>query len=152
MPDMSSLRLKGPWELPEVEAFLAETVIPMRLSTVTASGWPVVLSLWFIYENGKLHCASRPSARIVELLRGEPRCGFEVARDTPPYFGVRGQGHATLNQENGERLLPRLIERYLGGGDSKLRDGLLANAADEVCIEIEPARIMSWDFRDRMSD
>jgi hypothetical protein len=40
-------------------------------------------------------------ARILEYLRVEPRCGFEVASDRPPYRGVRGQGVASLHPAEG---------------------------------------------------
>ena len=141
----------GPWSAAEIERHLAATVIPIRLACVAPSGWPVSLSLWFLYQDGALFCASRSGARVVRILESAPRCGFEVAGETPPYHGVRGQGVATLDRDAGPALLPRLIDRYLGPDETPFRRWLLRDAADEVAIRITPKRMMSWDYRRRMS-
>jgi hypothetical protein len=46
--------------------------------------------------------------------------------ESPPYRGVRGRGIATLNDDRGEEILRRLIERYLGDSSSRLASFLLA--------------------------
>jgi len=43
------MRLKGPWPNERVAAYLDEAVIPMRLAVASASGAPLVLSLWFFW-------------------------------------------------------------------------------------------------------
>lgn len=147
---MEDTKLTGPWSLRQVEDFLEATVIPVRLSVITRSGWPLVVSLWFLYENGRLKCASRKFAKVVKALEGNPRCGFEIAGETPPYFGIRGRGMASLVPEEGEDVLRRLADRYLGTEDTPFRRWLLAGAADETAIVIAPERLMSWDYRSRM--
>ncbi|MGE4220588.1 MAG: pyridoxamine 5'-phosphate oxidase family protein [Alphaproteobacteria bacterium] len=144
--------LSGPWTAEQIERHLATTVVPVRLACVAPSGWPVSLSLWFLYEDGALFCASRKGARVVRILESAPRCGFEVAGEAPPYHGVRGQGLAALDPAAGPALLPRLIDRYLGPGDTPFRRWLMRNAADEVAIRIAPQRLMNWDYRRRMSE
>jgi Pyridoxamine 5'-phosphate oxidase len=128
-----------------------DTVVPVRLACLTASGWPLVLSLWFLYRDRALWCASRPGARVVAHLERDARCAFEVARDTPPYRGVRGQARATVVRGEGDRLLGELIDRYLGGRASPLARRLLAGAADEVAIRVVPTRLISWDYASRMT-
>mgnify|MGYP005651316543 FL=1 len=147
---MADSNLSGPWALSDVEVFLHQALIPVRLSAISPSGWPTVVSLWFIYEDGVLKCASKPSARITELLRENPKCGFEIAGETPPYHGVRGQGLATLDHKSGPTLLPRLIDRYIGPDITPFRRWLLIGQAEEVGIIIRPIRLMSWDYRKRM--
>lgn len=124
--------------------------MPVRLACLTASGWPLVLSLWFLYRHGALWCASRPGARVVEHLGRDARCGFEVAREAPPYRGVRGQARATVLRAAGGPLLGELIDRYLGARTSPLARRLLAGAADEVAIRVVPTRLTSWDYTARM--
>jgi len=143
-------KLSGPWALFNVEGFLQRALIPVRLSAISPSGWPTVVSLWFIYEDGILKCASKPNAHITELLRANPKCGFEVAGEAPPYYGVRGQGLATLDHKSGPALLPRLIDRYIGPDITPFRRRLMADQDQEVAIEIRPKRLMSWDYRKRM--
>lgn len=135
---------------PEMERYLHETLIPMRLSCITGSGWPVVLSLWYLYRDGLLYCATQESAYVVTCLRREPRCAFEIAADEPPYCGVRGQGIATIDKTLGAEILHALLDRYLGGRNNDLAARLLAQSADEVAIIIEPVRLFTWNYTIRM--
>lgn len=145
-----TLSISGPYSLDRAERYLRDTVVPVRLACLTGSGWPLVLSLWFLYRDDALWCASRPHSRVVEHLERDGRCAFEVARDTPPYRGVRGQARASVIRGEGGRLLGELIDRYLGARDSRLARRLLTGAADEVTIRITPTRLASWDYTERM--
>ena len=147
---MSEVALTGPWSQADVEAYLQAAVIPARISVVSKSGWPVVVSLWFLYERQTIYCATRPMSRIAKLLAGQSRVGFEIAGEAPPYRGVRGQGIASLGVDAGGVLLTRLIDRYLGKAETPFRNWLLAGADGEVAIAIRPVRFMSWDYRARM--
>jgi nitroimidazol reductase NimA-like FMN-containing flavoprotein (pyridoxamine 5'-phosphate oxidase superfamily) len=140
------------WSQDAIAAFLHQMRIPVRLAAVTQTGWPLVVSLWYLYENGRLYCATQKTAKIVTHLSRDPRCGFEVAADQPPYRGVRGQGKAHISPSRGPEILTRLLERYLGGTSSSLAKRLLARSVDEVVIEIEPLTFTTWDFTERMRD
>jgi len=72
--------------------------------------------------------------------------------ETPPYFGVRGTGAATLHGDRGEEVLRELIDRYLANTDSKIARFLLERAEHETAISIEPETLVSWDYRERMGD
>jgi hypothetical protein len=76
---------------------------------------------------------------------------FEISVNAPPYFGVRGAGAASVSPDEEKRLLRSLLERYLGGTDSTLAERLLRPEREEVHIRIEPERLYTWDFSDRMS-
>jgi hypothetical protein len=134
-----------------IENYLRESKIPLRLSCMTASGWPAVLSLWYLFEEGVLFCATPENARVVAYLRAEPRCAFEVASDEPPYCGVRGQAIATINHDRGTEILERLLRRYLGGVDNPLARELLGRPSPEVAIRLEPQNFYSWNFTSRMA-
>jgi hypothetical protein len=149
---MSPVRRKGPWSEREIEAFLDQACIPLRLACNGASGHPVLASLWFVAREGRLWCATQQSAAVAEHLRRDPRCAFEVAVETPPYHGVRGQARVHFDDTQGEPLLRELIDRYLGDADSELARWLLARADDETAIAIEPRSVLSWDYRDRMGE
>lgn len=148
---MESPNLTGPWSLAEIEKFLGSAVIPARISAISTSGWPVIVSLWFLYEKGDLFCATRSTSKIARLLIDQPRVAFEFSGDTPPYFGIRGQGLASVSADGNGVLLSRLVERYLGDDRPRFREWLLKGSNNEVSIRIRPMRIMSWDYRKRMA-
>jgi hypothetical protein len=143
--------VRGPWSHEEVAEFLEASVIPMRMSVETDSGWPIVLSLWFAPDGLELVGATRPTSALVRCLERRPRCGFEVAGDTPPYHGVRGRATVELDRGYGAATLDRLLVRYLGGLDSPLADTLRASAHDEVGMRLRPVALTTWDYRDRMA-
>lgn len=147
-----SVRLKGPWPFDRVEQFLSEATIPIRLAVSGPSGVPLVVSLWFIWDEGALWCATQSGSRLAAAVHKRQELGFEVAADTPPYRGVRGQGRADILPVDGVRVLERLLVRYRIGQGSRLAGYLRENAATEVAIRISPAWIRSWDFSTRMSD
>lgn len=139
----------GPWSMARIESYLDATVIPVRLATSGRQG-PLVQSMWFHRAEGRLWCATQFDAVVVQRLRADPRVGFEIARDEPPYRGVRGQGSAELLPSRGPEILERLIERYLGPGDAPLASWLRSRSAGEVAIAIDAGQWATWDFTRRM--
>jgi hypothetical protein len=137
---------------PHSAAYLDAIRIPLRLSCVTQSGWPYVLSLWYLHNAGRLYCATLETARVVDYLRREARCGFEVAADQPPYCGVRGRALAEIDPALGPDVLGRLIDRYLGSRDNNLARWLLARSQDEVAIVLAPVQVFTWNYQQRMVD
>jgi len=124
----------------------------MRLSANTDSGFPVILSLWFLTEDDGLLAAVHQDSRIAKRLKFDSRCAFEIAPNDPPYRGVRGQAIASLEREGAGALLERLLDRYLGSSDSRLGRFLLARAEEELIVRLRPSWIASWDYSQRMDD
>lgn len=148
----SPIRYSGPWAKSRVREFLAETCIPVRLAANTDTGFPIVLSLWFLPEGDDLLAAVHRSSRIAKRLTDDARCAFEIAPDDPPYRGVRGQAVAGLRAEGAADLLERLLHRYLGSTDSSLGRFLLGRAEEELVVRLTPSWIDSWDYSRRMED
>ena len=138
----------GPWSPTQIEGFLHEAVIPVRLATVGRRG-PLVQSVWFAYADASLWCATQADSVLAKRLRRDPHVGWEVAGDLPPYRGVRGTGTAQL-LDDAEPILRRLIDRY-GQAGTSLADWLLARTESELAIRIDDLRITSWDYADRMT-
>ena len=143
------LRSSSVWTEAQVEAYLQAAEIPVRLGSMS-DGAPMVSSLWYLYEDGAIWCATRSDAKLARWLEDTPRCAFEVAGDNMPYKGVRGQGVATLDAALGQELLLRLIDRYLKDRHSDFAKWLIARSADEMAICIRPEWLTSWDFSGRM--
>jgi hypothetical protein len=150
MPGLRDVRTSGPWNPEEIAAFLAGAKIPVRLAVVNGDGWPLVVSLWFTVQDDALWCATNRSALIVRLLEADGRCAFEIAGDSPPYRGLRGQGRVTVDPTAGAPILEALLERYAIRPTSRLSRMLLAKVDEEVALRIEPEWMTSWDFTERM--
>lgn len=145
-------RFSGPWSADEVHEHLASAHIPARLACRNPEGYPLVVSLWYLHRDDALWCATQNDALVARCLGDDPRCGFEVAADRPPYRGVRGWGRAEIVSARGEEILRALIERYLGDERSSLARWLLSRADREVALRIVPERWVSWDYGERMQE
>ncbi len=144
------MKITGPWSREQIDAHLAATLVPLRLAYASPSGHPQLLSLWFVWHEDAIWCATSSSALLVKRLELDPRCGFEVAPDAPPYHGVRGRGVASLDSARGAEILELLIDRYLGTRESPFARWLIARSATEVAIRVAPSSLSSWDFAARM--
>lgn len=144
--------LSGPWQLPQIEAFLSRSKIPMRLACVGKDGFPRVVSVWFRYTDGCLQCVTHQESHLAKTLQNNARVGFEVAPNDPPYHGVRGRGTAALTPLGSDTALEDLLEHYLGGQDSRVGNWLLSRKEEELLVTIQPLRLFSWDYRERMAD
>ncbi|WP_169302459.1 pyridoxamine 5'-phosphate oxidase family protein [Halorientalis salina] len=150
MPTDDPVPVAGPWDRSELSAFLDDAVVPIRLSCRTPSDGLWMLSLWYRYEDGRFWCATGADADIVRFLREDPRVAFEVSVNEPPYRGVRGQGTVAIDPDPEKTLLRALLDRYLDGTDSQLASRLLDADREEVTIRIDPTKVSTWDYRDRM--
>lgn len=142
--------LTGAWTLDEVETFLSEVTVPLRIGCRTPTDDPWMLSLWFRYADGTFECATGADADVVQYLDHDPTVSFEVSTNEPPYRGVRGNGTASIADDEEKAVLRELLERYLGGTKTPLAEQLLSPDRREVRIEITPNRLHSWDYSDRM--
>jgi hypothetical protein len=147
-PDKSNALLSDK----DINSFLNSYLAPIRLSGILDSGYPIICSLWFEHRDNAIWCATKKTSRIARVFADNTKCAFELAPNEPPYYGVRGQGIASLHLENTDDLLERLIIRYLGNNESRLAKKLLNNTATEVVIKVEPTKIFSWDYRKRMEE
>ncbi|MFN2377756.1 MAG: pyridoxamine 5'-phosphate oxidase family protein [Candidatus Binatia bacterium] len=145
------MKTTGPWDSQQLEKHLSESTIPLRLACSGRSGWPLVVSLWYLYRDGRLWCACQKDSTVISFLENDPRCAFEVAGDQPPYRGARGRGRATLDRARGGEILEALLGRYDISPRAGLGRWLLSRRDAEVAIGIEPTWLGSWDFTERMS-
>lgn len=142
----------GDWSRAEATAFLEDATVPIRLACRTPAGGLWMLSLWYRFVDGRFEMATSAEADVVRYLDADDGVAFEVSTNDPPYRGVRGAGTASVDTDEGKALLRALLERYLGGTDSSLAERLLGPHREEVRIVVDPARLYTWDFSDRMAD
>ena len=143
-------RFTGAWTESEVESYLREATVPLRLACHRPDESLWMVALWYRYRDGGFDCATWAEADVVRYLRNDSQVAFEVSENRPPYRGVRGNGTASLSRDEGKAVLEDLLERYLDGTDSELARWLLSPEREEVRIRIRPRRVYSWDYTDRM--
>ena len=95
-------------------------------------------------------CCTQRQSLVCGQVGRNPRVGFEVAVNEPPYCGVSGQGEAKILSVDPTELLNDLTGRYLQSRDAALKAWLLSRIATEVVVEITPHKLTTWDFRCRM--
>jgi len=142
--------VSGPWDRSQISEFLDATVIPIRIASAGRTS-PLVQSLWFRHDGDSLWCCTQADAVLTRRLTSDPRCGFEVSGDHPPYRGVRGSAQAEILGARAADILPGLIDRYLGDAPGPLADWLLSRLDREVAIRLHSLRVTSFDFSTRMS-
>ena len=133
---MSKIKITGPWDMQKIESYLDTCVVPLKLAIISARGWPVIASLWFFYEHGVIYCASKEKSKVVQLLKKNNKCAFEVSPD--------------LGHDPSGKTLENLHDRFLGNSKTPFKAWLMRGASEEVIIRITPSNLMSWDYRNRM--
>ncbi|MGE0487240.1 MAG: hypothetical protein AB7Q81_24010 [Gammaproteobacteria bacterium] len=146
-----ALSRKSRWNAGIVHAFARDSLLPLRVSSLGADGFPQVTSLWFRLEAGRFLCCTQRGSLLARNVVRDGRVGFELAVNEPPYLGISGSADACLLDDDPAPLLTALADHYLGERDAPLRDWLLSRVATEVVVALTPRRITSWDFRGRMS-
>ncbi len=134
----------------KLENMIDNTQIPIRVACIMPTGAPAVISLWYTVIDEKIYCATQKKAKIISYIQNSPRVGFELAKDTPPYRGVRGYGRVRIIEHMGKNILEILIDKYLGKKSSELSKFLRNNSENEVAIEITPEKLSMYDYTKRM--
>jgi nitroimidazol reductase NimA-like FMN-containing flavoprotein (pyridoxamine 5'-phosphate oxidase superfamily) len=145
-----NIEIAGPWQRRQIDQYLAQTRMPIRLACVAEDGFPRVVSVWYRYADGMFYCATHRDSQLARMIKRNPRIGFEVSTNEPPYYGVRGQGVAELSAQGGADTLRALIDRYLGESNASLGRWLMSRSDEELLIRVEAQRFYSWDYRKRM--
>ena len=146
----TSIAKSSAWSASEIETYLQETDIPLRLACNGKEGYPVLCSMWFQLTDDSLWCASHESSRVIAALTEDPKCAFEIASNEMPYRGVRGQADVVLHREAAADVLEQLMARYLDESNESLAAWLRSRVGGEYAIELQPRWVSAWDYRHRM--
>ena len=144
------IHAKSAWNQTTICAYLAEAEIPMRLAFINQQQEPMLCSLWFYYDNGRLFAASHENTYLIKQLQANPKASFEISNNDYPYKGVRGKATAVLSKQSAQQVMQRLIDKYLQQSNQKLATWLLSRIEHELVIELQIDSINAWDFSNRM--
>ncbi|MEN9728074.1 MAG: hypothetical protein RL434_2440 [Pseudomonadota bacterium] len=111
---------------------------PVRLSSLSPNGYPLISTLWFLFEEGCFWCITHQSTLMRRNLAANPRCAFEITLDDARYKLLRGQGDAELHLEQGRRITEAMISRYLPDPAGAMAEALRARIPTEYAVRIVP--------------
>lgn len=110
----------------------------MRLASQSPNGFPLISTLWVIYEDGIFWCITQHRTLLRRNLAANPRCAFEIGLDGERFKLLRGQGLATLDLADGGRVTERMIARYLGDPNGAIAATMRTQISTEYAIAIKP--------------
>lgn len=136
----------------EVLTLLREPV-PMRLGMVDAQGWPLVVPVWHLFEDGLFRVAAGTTSHKVLLLRANDRAYFTV--DSGGTFGdtrgVRGRARARVIDGDVELAVDvarKGLLKYTGTDKDSNADEMLklARGGGIAVIELTPLRFGAFRY------
>ena len=122
----------------EITTLLSDLASPVRLASHSPNGFPLISTLWFLYEDGVFWCITQQRTLLRRNLAANPRCAFEIALDDQRFKLLRGQGLATLDLTEGARVTERMITRYLGNPNGSTAAAMRKQIPTEYAIAIRP--------------
>ena len=122
----------------DVSDLLAGLRKPVRLASISSNGFPLISTLWVLYEDEKFWCITQEKTILRSNLFRNPRCAFEIALDKSRFKLLRGQGTAELKLSEGPRVTELMIDRYMDDTDGPVAKALRAQIPTEYAICITP--------------
>ena len=126
-----------------MDQFLAGGSHLMRLSTLTAEGWPYVNPVWYHYEGDAFLLAGRRKARWVANIRGDERVSACIDTCEPPYTRVLVEGVAEVVDGAWLGDWEPWSIRYLGLTEGQ-RYYQETKHVPRALVRITPRAITSW--------
>ncbi len=121
-----------------IAALLSSHQSPVRLSSLSPNGYPLISTLWFLFEEGCFWCITNQSTLMRRNLAANPRCAFEITLHDARYKLLRGQGDAELHLDQGRRVTEAMISRYLPDPRGAMAEALRARIPTEYAVRIIP--------------
>lgn len=134
----------------ELEAFLAEPGVLMRVAVVRGDGSPLVTPIWFLHEDGAIYFTPREKSEWFSCLRLDPRVALSIDEQPLPYRKVLVEGRAELLFDVGRDaewrdLYKRIARRYI---PPDAADDYIHNTIDQprglYRVVLEGADAKSW--------
>src|SRR2546425_12646958 len=104
---------------PELDQFLSNSKIILRLGTTDDKNDPIIHPVWYHYMNNKLYFISYRNTLKVRNINQKNTVYFSFdteATPTKPNMGVKGKGTATIVEDPGRSvaITEKIVTKYLG--------------------------------------
>lgn len=126
--------------------------IPVHLATLDAAGFPRVIPIWFLWEEGVFYLSSGPQSRHVQDLARAPRAGLCLAvEESPtetgyrPFRQIMVRGYAHVQPDTDASWARKLIGKYIPG-EAGMRRAKQEAGKPHVVIVLRPERVLTTGF------
>ena len=128
----------------EIREFLAHGTRTAKLATVSRSGAPHVMPVWFVLDSEELVLTTAAESIKGRNLRRDPRVAVVVDDDTPPFAFVHIRGRASVSEDLDDllRYATEIGGRYMGA-DRAGEFGRRNAVPGELLVRITPERMIS---------
>jgi hypothetical protein len=134
----------------ERDAFLREPGVILKLATVGPDGAPLVVPIWFVYEEGRIWFTPRQHSEWLAHLRRDPRVALCIDEQALPYRKVVARGVAEIVYECGRDAewrdrYRRIARRY---GPEWMVEEYIQETIDQpralLRVALDRATVRSW--------
>jgi len=137
---------------PQEIADVLKLAIPAHLATLDPAGFPRIIPLWFLWEDGSFYLSSGPQSRHVQDLARDPRAGLCITVEEGqteagyrPFRQIMVRGYAHVQPDTGAIWARKLIGKYITG-QAGVRRAKLEAGKPHVVIVLCPERFLTTGF------
>ena len=137
---------------PQEIADVLKLAIPAHLATLDPAGFPRIIPLWFLWEDGSFYLSSGPQSRHVQDLTRDPRVGLCITVEEGqteagyrPFRQIMVRGYAHMQPDTDEMWARKLIGKYITG-QAGVRRAKLEAGEPHVVIVLCPERFLTTGF------
>lgn len=137
---------------PQERADLLNLDIPAQLATLDPAGFPHIIPIWFLWEDGSFYLSSGPQSRHVQDLTRDPRAGLCITVEEGqtetgyrPFRQIMVRGYADVQPDIDAIWARKLIGKYITGEAGVVR-AKLETGKSHVVIVLRPERFLTTGF------
>lgn len=137
---------------PQEIADLLNLAIPAHLATLDPAGFPRIIPIWFLWEDGNFYLSSGPQSRHVQDLGRDPRAGLCITVEEGqtetgyrPFRQIMVRGYADVQPDTDAIWARKLISKYITGQAGILRAQRIAGEP-LVVIVLRPESFLTTGF------
>ncbi len=134
----------------ELQDFLAEPGVLMRVAVVRSNGTPLVTPIWFLHEDDAIYFTPREKSEWFGCLRHDPRVALSIDEQPLPYRKVLVEGRAELLFDVGQDgqwrdLYRRIVARYVppDAGEAYIQN-TIEQPRGLYRVLLDGAEVKSW--------
>jgi PPOX class probable F420-dependent enzyme len=132
----------------EAQADFLRTAPKASLATIGQDGFPHVVAMSFLAQDGRIYMTSYGKAQKVLNIRRNPHVGImiETGSRYDEYRGVMIRGRCEVIEDPAQvAAIMRASRDKASAASSSSREEALSRAPKRVLLKVTPEKVTSWD-------